>query len=258
MKKIIDSIGYNKKMLFWALKLHFYKWNQYRGNVLTWVLTIWLTIAVQIFFVYTIYKISNDELFGYSGKELMIFLGMALSAAGLAQSLIHGIILHLSRCVWTGQFDFWLVQKPSLILRVMLEDLGLIWFLPHLIVGPLILFFSLPIQLFLYAILLSVISALIEIGMTIIISIPSLKWGKWDPNEGLWEYFETARAAPILKIKNPILLFISLGVIQYSLAIATYSGDISFFSILLTAIFVNTIALTLFKILKKTYSSASS
>jgi ABC-type uncharacterized transport system permease subunit len=258
MKKFFETVGYNAKMLLWAIKLHFYRWNQYRGNVITWVLTIWLTIAVQIFFIYTIFKINNEELFGYSGNELMIFLGMALFAAGLAQSIIHGIILHLSRCVWTGQFDFWLVQKPNLIIRVMLEDLGIIWFLPHLIIGPLILFFSLPLGKIFYALVLSSISAFIEIGMTIIISIPSLKWGKWDPNEGLWEYFETARSAPILKIKNPLLLFISFGVLQYSLAIATFNGDLSFFLLCLISLIINSLALFLFKILEYSYSSASS
>lgn len=245
-------------MFSWALKLHFYRWNQYRGNVITWVLTIWLTIAVQVFFIYTIFKISDEQLFGYAGNELLIFLGMALFSAGLAQSLIHGIILHLSRCVWTGQFDFWLVQKPNLIIRIMLEDLGLIWFLPHLIVGPIILFFILPVHSFLYALFLSIISAFIEIGMTIMISIPSLKWGKWDPNEGLWEYFETARSAPILKIKNPLLLFISFGVLQYSLAIATFTGDIGIYVILLAALVVSLLAIILLKTLKYSYSSASS
>ena len=155
---------YHLTLLGWAVKLHIMKWSRYREDVIVWVIAIWLTIGMQATFLYVTYNAVEGDLFGYTSTQLIGFLGITLLATGLAQCVVHGIILHLAKVVWSGQFDYWLLQPAPLFLRMLLEDIGLIWFWPHLIVGTGIIAWAFPEDVGL-ALLASLLAASLEAGL---------------------------------------------------------------------------------------------
>ncbi len=257
-KKKIPEWRKTAKLLLWAAKLHIARWSAYRMNVVVWVFTIWCTIAIQVLFGALAYQASGENIFGNDGHTLVVFLGMTLLATGIAQSIVHGVVLHLGRCVWTGQFDYWLIQPPGIVVRLFLEDMGLVWFIPHIFVGAGILVWQLSAWLAAWAILIAIISAVVEIGVVLCICIPAIRWGRWDPSAGLWEYFDRARTIPILRSGNLLLMIISAGVLHYSVALEVYKGSFSILILLAMAVAANVGAMYLLKNMVRSYSSASS
>lgn len=245
-------------LIGWAVRLHLKRWARYRTDVFVWTITIWMTIGMQATFVFVTYRATGGELFGYSAKELIAFFGITLLATGLAQTVVHGIILHLARSVWSGNFDFWILQPAPLFLRMLLEEIGLIWFWPHIVVGTIVMILSLEPSSFIIAFPATLLAALLEVGIVLCLSIPSVRWGRWDPHEGAWEYMESARSVPIGQSKKIMLWLASFGVLQYSLALQIATGRWPLWILAAAVLLVCTTAWLLFTSMIRSYSSASS
>jgi len=241
-----------------AILLHFLRWWRYRADVLIWIVTIWCMLGIHAVFIYVTYSASGGNFFGYSGNEVFGFFGGALLASGIAQSLIVGVIITLNKAVWQGNLDYWLLQPPLFLLRIITEELGIIWYWPHIIVGSGIIVFMFPFHLWPLAFLSALVASTIEMGIVLLLCLPAIRWGRWDPYEGLWEYFESARSIPIGRSRSFMLWLASFGVLQYSLALEVITGKMSIFTLLLISVGVWSLALLLLKILVRTYGSASS
>lgn len=253
----MSSIYYYFRLSAWSIRLHFARWSRYRTDVVIWILTIWLTLAIQATFIYIANKASPGGLFGYSPKDLVTFFAVAVLATGLAQTLVIGAVLHMARAVWAGQFDYWLIQPSGLLMRILLEDVGLLWFWPHLFIGVFLLIVFNPQQLVL-ALATATLAAVVEIGVVLCFCLPCIRWGRWNPEDGLWEYLENARSAPILRTRNTLLYIASFGVIQYSIAIEVITGRLSIYYLLGLGVMVNALAYFLLHYLVRHYTSASS
>ncbi|MDD5103227.1 MAG: ABC-2 family transporter protein [Candidatus Peribacteraceae bacterium] len=222
------------------------------------MLTIWCTLAIQAVFISVTYATSGGNFFGYATHEVIGFFGMALLASGIAQTVMVGVIITLSKAVWTGRFDQWLMQPPPLLLRIISEDLGLIWYWPHITIGSGIIVYAFPASLWLLAFFTALIAGTIEMGIVLLFCLPAIRWGRWDPYEGLWEYFENARSIPIGRSRSFMLWLASFGVLQYSLALEVITGRLSILLLLLISVCVWALALLLLKAIIRTYGSASS
>lgn len=249
---------YYLKVLARALKMHLLRWNRYRVDVIVWLVSIWLTVGIQVLLAHIMFTATGGHFFGYSEKELFGFFGVALFASGIAQSTATGLILNLSNAIWQGEFDHWLLQPPPIGLRMMTEDLGLVWYWPHLIAGLILMAWSFPVGVLPIAIFSGLIASTIEIGLIFILCVPALKWGRWNPNQGLWEYFESARSIPTGRSRNFMLWFVSFGVLQYSLALEVITGKLSILLLIAVSILINLLAWLLLRLFITSYSSASS
>ncbi len=250
---------YYLTLLSRASLLHLLRWSRYRADVLLWILTIWITIAIQVCFVYVTFEVVGGSFFGYSKQELASFFGIALFATGLAQSLLHGgIVMRLANAVWNGNFDFWLLQPAPLPWRILLEDMGFVWFWPHLCAGIILLLMYLPPSMWLLGFATAFTAAAIEAGLLLCLCLPAIRWGKWDPNEGIWEYMDSVRLAPIGRSRNIMLWLASFGVLQYSLALEVITGNLPFLLLCLVAAGIWALAFLLLRLLIRSYSSASS
>jgi len=242
-----------------AIKLHFLRWDRYRIDVLVWIISIWLTIGIHACFVFIAYDTTEGMLFGYSPKELISFFGITLFATGLAQSIVHGgLVVNLAKTVWSGNFDYWLTQPAPLLWRMLLEDMGLVWFWPHITVGIILLLLSLSPSQWPLGFATGLTAASIEIGLMLCICLPCIRWGRWDPNEGLWEYMENSRLMPIGRSRSFMLWLASFGVLHYSLALEVLTGKLPLLLFIAIAILLFLLSGILLKILIRSYGSASS
>lgn len=241
----------------WAVKLHFLKWSRYRLDVFIWIVSIWLTLGIQVVFVYVTYGATDGDLFGYTPQDIYLFFGMMLLATGIAQSIVHGIVLYLAKAVWSGEFDYWLLQPAPIFMRMLITDMGIIWFFPHILVGAGILLYVMP-QSFFFLLLISVLAAAIEGGLILCLSIPAIRFGRWDPNEGLWEYIEGSRSIPIGRSKAIFLWVASFGVLQYSISLSVVTDSLRIWHMGLLAATICGIAALLLHNLVRHYQSASS
>lgn len=249
---------YYFSIIRWAVKLHFLRWMRYRMDVLLWTLSIWLTIGIQAIFLSVVFHASGDSLFGYSGMQIVSFFGIALFVNGIAQTCSVGITIHLARAVWRGDFDYWLLQPPALAMRIMTEELGFIWYLPQILIGAGLMIYALPATLWVFAFGNSLVAATIEAGLVFLLGIPSIRWGKWDPYEGVWEYMQTARSIPIGQNSSIMLWLASFGVLQYSLALLVINEQMSPIILVAIAAIIWGIGLSLLALLVRSYRSASS
>jgi len=241
-----------------AVNLHFLRWSRYRTDVFVWILTIWCALGIQAVFLFVTYSVSGDNFFGYTTHEVIGFFGMALVASGIAESVVVGVIITLSKAVWRGNLDHWLLQPPPLLLRLITEELGIVWYWPHIIVGSGLVLYAFPVSFWFMAFLAALAASTIEIALVLLFCIPSIRWGRWDPYEGLWEYLESARSIPIGRSRSFMLWLASFGVFQYSLALEVITGRLSILVILLISACVWALALLLLKVLVRSYGSASS
>jgi|GEM_PF-1256256 len=249
---------YHLTLLSRAFRLHLLRWSRYRADVAVWIVTIVITIAINLTFAYSMFQASGGMFFGYTFPELLSFFGVSLLATGLAQSTVHGSVLNLSKVVWSGNFDFWLLQPPGFFWRMLIEDMGVVWFWPQCVIGAILLFFTIPVVHWPFAFLTSLVAAAIEIGVMLCVSLPAIRWGLWSPEEGMWEYMENARLMPIGRTRNFMLWFVSFGVLHYSLALEVLTGRLSIFLLILIAIVLYLLAWLLLKLFLRSYSSASS
>lgn len=249
---------HNLIIFYWAIKLHLLRWSRYRADVFIWIFTIWVTIGVQALFVWGAFQAVGGNFFGYKYQDLIGFFGITLLAVGIAQSIVHGVILRLAHCVWRGQVDFWLTQPTSFFLRLLLEDIGLIWFMPHIIVGTILLLFGFPHEMWILGFSIAFVTSLIEMGLVITACAPTIRWGKWNPEEGLWEYLEKTRSIPIGRASSTLLWIASAGVIHYSLALEVLTGNISLWVLVAFACILIFSSWFSFSLFIKFYSSASS
>jgi ABC-type uncharacterized transport system permease subunit len=208
----------------------------YRDDVILWHATIWGTLAIQAVVIYSIVHAVNGDMFGYSSSQLFLYFGMTIFASGFAQCVVHGVMLHLNRVVHTGQFDNWLLQPSFLIVRMFIEDIGLIWFWPHLIVGSSIIVWAAPASLLPLCFAAALLGAGIEMGFMLFLSSFAIRWSMWNPEAFLWDYLEQARSIPVTRTGNPWLMFASFGVLQYSLALEVVTGKMSVFVLAAAAI----------------------
>lgn len=230
MNYFFQETAFNLRMVAWAFVLHVKRWNRYRFDVVLWLSSIWLTILAQGIFILSAYEASGGQFFNYSSSDIFVFFGITLVATGIAQVFVHGFTLRLADAVWKGNFDFWLLQPLHFLPRVLLEDIGLVWFFPHICIGYGILAWSLPAPQIYLALAAAIAAAGIEIGLIICVCVPAIKWGRWNPNEGLWEYLERSRSIPVARSKHTLLLILSFGVLQYSLALEVVTGGLSLIS----------------------------
>jgi len=241
-----------------AINLHFLRWSRYRADVLVWIVTIWCTLGIQAVFLYVTFTVSGGNFFGYAANEVIGYFGMALVAPGIAESVIVGVIISLNKAVWRGNLDHWLLQPPPFLLRLVTEELGIVWYWPHVVVGSGIIFWAFPVSLWFMAFLTAFVASTIEMALVLLFCIPSIRWGRWDPYEGLWEYMENARSIPIGRSRSFMLWLASFGVLQYSLALEVITGRLSILVLLLISACVWALALLLLKVLLRSYGSASS
>ncbi len=258
MNNFLIEAGHILKMLKWAAVLHLRRWSRYRADVALWIGSIWLTILAQGLFVFSAYQATGGDFFGYSLKDVVAFFGMTLFSTGLAQIVVHGFPVKLASVVWKGDFDFWLLHPVNFFVRVFLEEIGIVWFWPHVIIGSVLMGWALPFELWGLAIVAGIAAAAIEIGIVISICMPAIKWGRWDPSEGLWEYLERSRSIPVGRTKNTWLLIVSFGVLQYSLALEVLTGRMSIFLLIAIALSCLTAAWLIASYFIRTYTSASS
>jgi ABC-type uncharacterized transport system permease subunit len=257
MRQAVD-MRYHLSLIGWAVRLHFKRWSRYRADVVLWLISIWFTVGIQATFLWVTYHAAGGTLLGYNGHQLIGFLGIALLSTGIAQSVSHGITLHLARSVWKGDFDFWLLQPVPIVLRMIVEEVGIVWFWPHVLIGAILIVTQFSISKLPLIFLSAAIASIIEAGFVLMICIPSIKWGRWDPSQGLWEYTEKARSVPIGQTKNIMLWIASFGVLQYTLALMVTSGELPLWIFALIVLTVWLLALGLLKILLSSYTSASS
>lgn len=241
-----------------AVNLHFLRWSRYRADVFVWMLTIWCTLGVQAVFIAVTYSASGGNFFGYAGNEVIGFFGAALVASGIAQSVIVGVIMTLSKAVWRGNLDYWLLQPPPFLLRIVTEELGIVWYWPHIAVGSGIILYAFPLSLWPLVFAAAAVAGTIEMAIVLLFCLPSIRWGRWDPYEGLWEYFENARSIPIGRTRSFMLWLASFGVLQYSLALEVITGRLPILTLALISAGVWCLALLLLKMIIRSYGSASS
>ncbi|MDO8469155.1 MAG: ABC-2 family transporter protein [Candidatus Peribacter sp.] len=241
-----------------AINLHFLRWSRYRADVVVWIITIWCTLGIQAVFLYVTFTVSGGNFFGYTSHEVIGYFGMALLATGIAESVIVGVIISLNKAVWSGNLDHWLLQPPPFLLRLVTEELGIVWYWPHVLVGSGIILWAFPASLWIMVFLTAIVASTIEMALVLLFCIPSIRWGRWDPYEGLWEYMESARSIPIGRSSSFMLWLASFGVLQYSLALEVVTGKLSILLLILVAVCVWALALLLLKILLRSYGSASS
>lgn len=215
-------------------------------------------LCIQAVFLSVTYKASGGTFFGYSASEVAGFFGIALIASGIAQTVMVGVIITLNKAVWSGNFDHWLLQPPHILLRIISEDLGLIWYWPHIAIGSTLIFIMFPAKLWPLAFISAFIASTIEMALVLGFCLPAIKWGRWDPYQGLWEYMENARSVPIGRSSSFMLWLASFGVLQYSLALEVITGRLSLLILVLISICVWALALLLLKVLVRSYGSASS
>jgi ABC-type uncharacterized transport system permease subunit len=258
MKDMMTEFGYGMRMIGWAFVLHVRRWSRYRMDVLLWVGSIWLTILAQGLFVFSAYDATGGQFFGYTFSDVVSFFGLTLLSTGLAQIVVHGFTLRLANAVWRGDFDFWIVQPVPFLIRVLQEDVGLVWFWPHTVVGAALLAYALPAHLWLTAVVASTAAAAVEVGIIVSICMPAIKWGRWNPDEGLWEYLERSRSIPVGRSSSKLLLAVSFGVLQYSIALEVLTGRISLMWLVLMAACSLSLAWLLSAYFVRTYTSASS
>lgn len=241
-----------------AAHLHLLQWSRYRMDVLIWLITIWLTLGIQGLFIAITYRVSGGNFFGYAANEVMGFFGAAILASGVAQSVTVGVIRSISKAVWNGNFDHWLLQPPHILARILTEDLGFIWYWPHVVVGSGIVLYVFPPSLWPMAFLAAFVASTIEMAIVLLLCLPTIRWGRWNPYEGLWEYFENARSIPIGRTRNIMLWLASFGVLQYSLALEVITGRLPLAFLLLISIGLWSLVLYLLRIFVRSYGSASS
>lgn len=258
MTHVLTEIGFGARMIVWAIVLHFRRWSRYRTDVFLWIGSIWLTILAQGLFVFSAYQASKGQFFGYTQEDVMAFFGLTLLSTGIAQIVVHGFIIRLANAVWKGDFDFWLLQPIPFFQRVLLEDIGIVWFWPHTVVGTFLLLYALPANLWLTAMVAAVAAGAVEIGIIVSICMPAIKWGRWDPSEGLWEYFERSRSIPVGRSKSRLLLVVSFGVLQYSFALEVLTGQMSLWLLIAMAACSLLLAWFMSTYFLKSYTSASS
>ncbi|MDD5075425.1 MAG: ABC-2 family transporter protein [Candidatus Peribacteraceae bacterium] len=253
-----DFMRYYLSILRRATILHLLQWSRYRADTVIWTITIWLTLGIQGLFLSVTYHASGGNLFGYSGQEVIGFFGVALMATGLAQSITVGVIRTISKAVWGGNFDHWLLQPPPILFRIVTEELGFIWYWPHVVVGTGIILYAFPFTLWPVALISAIIAGTIEMGIVLLLCLPTIRWGRWNPYEGLWEYIENARSVPIGRSRNIMLWLASFGVLQYSLALEVITGRLPLLLLLLFSAGVWALVLLLLRIFLRSYGSASS
>lgn len=229
----------------------------YRADVFLWIITIWATLLMQAVIMYSIAQATDGDVFGFSMHELSLFFGMAILATGIAQSFVQGIVFRLGRAVNTGQFDSWLLHPVPLVLRMFLEDMGLVWFWPHFFVGTTIIFLSAPVSIGFFAIFCAIIAAFMEAGFIIAFSSFAIRWSAWNPESFLWEYLEQARSVPVARSGSNLLISASLGVLQYSIAIEVITGGLPLFVLLAMAAGMIAVACLCVHLNVRHYSSAS-
>jgi ABC-type uncharacterized transport system permease subunit len=222
------------------------------------MLTMWCTLGIQAVFLYVTFSASGGSFFGYSGKEVIGFFGVALLASGLAQSVMVGVIRNMSKAAWLGLFDHWLLQPPPILFRIITEEMGFIWYWPHVIVGAAVILYAFPSSLWTLALASALVASTIEMACVLLFCLPAIRWGRWDPYQGLWEYFENARSIPIGRSRSFMLWLASFGVIQYSLALEVITGRLSLLILFLVSAGVWALALLLLKVFVRSYTSASS
>jgi len=249
---------YHFSILRRAVHLHLLRWSRYRTDVFVWIITIWTTLGIQAIFLSVTYRASGGNFFGYTGEEVIGFFGTALFASGVAESIVVGVIITLNKSAWGGHFDYWLLQPPHILLRILTEEMGFVWYWPHIIVGSGIMLATFPASLWPLAFTTALIASTIEMGLVLLFCLPSIRWGRWDPYQGLWEYFENARSIPIGRSKSFMLWLASFGVLQYSLALEVITGKLSILMLILISGIVWALALLLLKVLVRSYGSASS
>jgi ABC-type uncharacterized transport system permease subunit len=249
---------YHLSLIGWAVRLHFKRWSRYRADVVLWLISIWFTVGIQATFLWVTYHAAGGTLLGYNGHQLIGFLGIALLSTGIAQSVSIGITLHFAKCVWKGDFDYWLIQPAPMFLRIMLQEIGIVWYWPHMFVGIVLCAYAIPPGQWMLSAVVILLAALMEMAILLLIAVPSIKWGRWDPGEGIWEYVEKARSVPIGQTKNIMLWIASFGVLQYTLALMVTSGELPLWIFALIVLTVWLLALGLLKILLSSYTSASS
>jgi hypothetical protein len=62
----------------------------------------------------------------------------------------------------TQQFDYWLVHPPNIFFRMIIEDLGIAWFWPHIVAGVYLLYTHLSVSQFIVGISCSLLAAIME------------------------------------------------------------------------------------------------
>ncbi|OGJ60626.1 hypothetical protein A3A67_04065 [Candidatus Peribacteria bacterium RIFCSPLOWO2_01_FULL_51_18] len=221
-------------------------------------MTIWLTVGIQLIFLYVIFKSANGNFFGYTRNETIGFFGIALLASGIAQSTVIGVVRNLRSATWSGEFDQWLLHPPNILLRIIIEDLGLVWYWPHILIGPCIILWFFPVSFWFISFIAAVIASTIEMAIILILCMPSIRWGRWDPYESVWEYLENARSIPVGRSKSFMLWLASFGVLQYSLALEVITGKLSLLILLLVSIGMWTLVFLFLRFFLHSYSSASS
>jgi len=255
---MINVMHYHLTILRRAAHLHLLQWSRYRADVIIWLITMWLTLGIQALFLSITYRVSGGNFFGYAGHEVIGFFGVALLASGLAQSVTVGVIRSISKAIWSGNFDHWLLQPPPILLRLITEDLGFIWYWPHIIVGSGIILWAFPASLWFLTFSAALTASTIEMGIVLLLCLPTIRWGRWNPYEGLWEYFENARSIPIGRSKSIMLWLASFGVLQYSLALEVITGGLPFILLILVSIGVWSLVIFLLHVFIRSYGSASS
>jgi len=140
----------------------------------------------------------------------------------------------------------------------MTEDLGFTGYSLQILAGAGLMLYSLPVPLWPLAFFTVLVAGTIEAGLVFLLGIPSIRWGKWDPYEGVWEYMQTARSIPIGQTRNIMLWLASFGVLQYSLALEVLTHHFSLLIFLGIAVGIWVLALTLLSTLVRSYHSASS
>ncbi len=239
-----------------ATLLHLRRWSRYRADVLIWMIGIWVTLGIQFLTALTFFDATNGNFFGYSKNDIYIFFGIAMLSTGLAQSIVHGAVIRLGNSVYRGEFDYWLVQPISFFNRLLIEEIGLVWFWPHIFLGVFILqYFTENLH---FALIVAICSAVIEACFVLCLCAPAIKWSRWNPEDGLWEYMEKSRSIPILRSGSILLVTLSALVVQYSLALEVLSGALSLGALLLIALVAILIAFLVIKFFIGQYASASS
>lgn len=250
-------IAYFFRMLAWAFVLHWRRWSMYRADVFLWILTIWSTLFIQGLILFALGSVTDGNVFGFTPRELILFFGIAILSTGLAQSFVQGIVFRLGRAVSTGQFDGWLLHPLPLILRMFIEDIGFVWFWPHLLVGTTIIFWAAPLNVACFSILCSMLASVMESGFVVALSSFAIRWNAWNPESFLWEYLEQSRSAPVMRSGSTWLIVASLGVVQYSLAIEVVTGGLSVFALVAAALGMLIAAWLCMTLNLRYYSSAS-
>lgn len=250
-------IKYWCRMLAWSFVLHWKRWSMYRADVVMWILTIWATLIIQGVVLYSISQVTGGSVFGYAPRQLLLFFGVAILSTGMAQSFVQGLVFRLGHAVNSGQFDSWLLHPVPLLMRMFLEDMGFVWFWPHLAVGTGIIFWTTDFSTAILAIGCCAVAAVMESGFMIALSSFAIRWSAWNPESFLWEYLEQARSVPVIRSGSNALIVASLGVLQYSIAMEVISGGLSIFTFIIATSGMVLVAFLCMQLNVRYYSSAS-